>query len=56
MTKRSNMRTKEELVISALQQRISEIVLQYETAIANLRADNTMLLDQIKQQPEAKYD
>jgi hypothetical protein len=56
MTKRSDMRTKEELVISALQQRISEIVLQYETAIANLRADNTMLLDQIKQQPEKKYD
>ena len=36
-------KTKDELVIIALQQRICEIVMQYESAIASLRADITQL-------------
>jgi hypothetical protein len=36
-------KTKDELVIIALQQRIGEIVMQYESAIASLRADITQL-------------
>ncbi len=37
-----------ELVITALQQRIGEIVSQYETQVAVLRAEITQLADQIK--------
>jgi restriction endonuclease S subunit len=41
---------KTELVIQALQQRIGEIVSQYETHIALLRAEITQLIEQIKNQ------
>jgi len=37
------MTTKHDLVITALQQRIGEIVTQYETQMAILRADITLL-------------
>lgn len=37
---------KAELVITALQQRIGEIVSNYETQIAVLRAEITQLIDQ----------
>jgi hypothetical protein len=36
-------KTKEELIIIALQQRIGEMAMQYEGAIASLRADLTQL-------------
>jgi phage host-nuclease inhibitor protein Gam len=39
---------KVELVITALQQRIGEIVSQYETQIAILRAEITQMADQIQ--------
>jgi hypothetical protein len=39
---------KAELVIQALQQRIGEIVSQYETHIAILRAEITQLSEQVK--------
>jgi phage host-nuclease inhibitor protein Gam len=39
------MAEKAELVITALQQRIGEIVANYETQIAILRAEITQLLD-----------
>ena len=39
-----------ELVVQALQQRIGEIVSQYETHIALLRAEITQLSEQIKNQ------
>lgn len=39
---------KSDLVIAALQQRIGEIVSQYETHIAVLRAEITQLSEQIK--------
>lgn len=42
-----------ELVVQALQQRIGEIVSQYETHIAILRAEITTLTD-IKNAEEAK--
>jgi hypothetical protein len=35
--------TKDELIIIALQQRIGEMAMQYEGAIASLRADLTQL-------------
>lgn len=38
-------KTKEELIIIALQQRIGEMAMQYEGAIASLRADLTQLQD-----------
>jgi hypothetical protein len=41
---------KAELVIQALQQRIGEIVSQYETHVAVLRAEITQLVEQIKDQ------
>ena len=41
---------KVELVITALQQRIGEIVSQYETQIAILRAEITQMADQINSQ------
>lgn len=39
------MADKAELVITALQQRIGEIVSHYETQVAVLRADITQLMD-----------
>jgi hypothetical protein len=39
---------KAELVIQALQERIGEIVSQYETHVAVLRAEITQLVEQIK--------
>jgi phage host-nuclease inhibitor protein Gam len=39
------MSTKAELIITALQQRIGEIVANYETQIAILRAELTQLLE-----------
>ena len=52
------MSTKAELVITALQQRIGEIVTNYETQIAILRAEITQLLDEKKEKNEAvqKYE
>lgn len=47
------MTQKAELVITALQQRIGEIVSNYETQIAILRADITQLMDEKKQHEEA---
>jgi hypothetical protein len=40
---------KVELVVQALQQRIGEIVSQYETHVAILRAEITQLSEQIKE-------
>jgi restriction endonuclease S subunit len=40
------MTDKAELVVTALQQRIGEIVSNYETQIAVLRAEITLLMDQ----------
>ena len=40
------MTTKHDLVITALQQRIVEIVTHYETQMAILRADITMLAEE----------
>ena len=40
------MAEKAELIITALQQRIGEIVSNYETQIAVLRAEITLLIDQ----------
>jgi hypothetical protein len=37
-------KTKNELVIIALQQRIGELAMQYEATIASLRADLTQLM------------
>jgi hypothetical protein len=51
------MTDKIELVIGALQQRIGELVSQYETNIAILRADLTQLADEfenLKSQEEPK--
>jgi phage host-nuclease inhibitor protein Gam len=52
------MAEKAELVITALQQRIGEIVSNYETQIAILRAEITQLLDEKKAKNEAvqKYE
>jgi len=43
------MTEKIELVANALQQRIGDIVSQYETTIAILRAEITQLSDKIKE-------
>lgn len=40
------MADKAELIITALQQRIGEIVSNYETQIAILRSEITLLMDQ----------
>ena len=52
------MSQKAELVIAALQQRIGELVSNYETQIAILRADITALIqereEQVKQDNEKK--
>ena len=52
------MAEKAELVITALQQRIGELVANYETQIAILRAEITQLLDEKKARNEAiqKYE
>jgi hypothetical protein len=53
------MAEKAELVITALQQRIGEIVSNYETQIAILRADYTKALEQIenaKREADAKFE
>jgi len=42
-----------ELVITALQQRIGELVSNYETQIAVLRAEITTLIDEKNQKEEA---
>ena len=47
------MADKAELVITALQQRIGEIVATYETQIAILRAEITQLLDEKKDREKA---
>jgi len=44
------MADKAELVITALQQRIGEIVSNYETQIAILRAEITQIIEQTNQQ------
>jgi uncharacterized small protein (DUF1192 family) len=45
--------TKEELVITAFQQRIGELVAGYETQIAILRAEITMLSQQQEDKQKA---
>lgn len=47
------MADKAELVITALQQRIGEIVSNYETQIAILRAEITNLMEEKKAKNEA---
>ena len=46
------MTEKVELVVTALQQRIGELVSNYETQIAILRADLTQVIEQINQQKQ----
>lgn len=46
------MTEKVELVVTALQQRIGELVSNYETQIAILRADLTQVVEQINQQKQ----
>jgi len=46
------MQDKAQLIITALQQRIGEIVSNYETQIAILRADLTQVIEQINQQKQ----
>lgn len=52
------MAEKAELVITALQQRIGEIVSNYETQIAILRAEITKLMEEKQAKDEAvqKYE
>jgi ribosomal protein S15P/S13E len=53
------MQDKAQLVITALQQRIGEIVSNYETQIAILRADYTNVMEQLKQNEtdkDAKFE
>ena len=47
------MADKAELVITALQQRIGELVATYETQIAILRAEITQLMDKDKEREKA---
>lgn len=47
------MADKAELIIAALQQRIGELVSNYETQIAVLRAELTQLLDEKNSKEEA---
>lgn len=47
------MAEKAELVVAALQQRIGEIVSNYETQIAILRADITKLVEEKEKKREA---
>lgn len=46
---------KAELIIAALQQRIGEIVSNYETQVAVLRAEITDLINKQKKAAEAQY-
>ena len=46
---------KAELVITALQQRIGEIVSNYETQIAVLRAEITQLMEKAKDEAVQEY-
>lgn len=46
--------SKADLIITALQQRIGEIVSNYETQIAVLRAEITELIDEKNEKEEAK--
>lgn len=48
------MAEKAELIITALQQRIGEIVSNYETQIAILRAEVTKLMEERDAKTEAK--
>lgn len=48
------MAEKVELVITALQQRIGEIVSNYETQVAVLRAEITKLMEQNEAKEETK--
>lgn len=48
------MSTKAELIITALQQRIGEIVANYETQIAILRAELTQLMEKDVQEEDAE--
>jgi hypothetical protein len=50
------MADKAELVITALQQRIGEIVSSYETQIAILRAEITQLMDKDAKEEAAAQD
>jgi hypothetical protein len=50
------MAEKAELVIAALQQRIGELVSNYETQIAVLRADLTQLMDEKNAKEKAIQD
>ena len=53
------MADKAELIITALQQRIGEIVSNYETQIAVLRAELTQAVEQInntKKEADAKFE
>ncbi len=50
------MAEKAELVIAALQQRIGEIVSNYETQIAILRAEITKLMEEKQAKDEAVQD
>jgi len=47
------MAEKAELIIAALQQRIGEIVSNYETQVAILRAEITQLMDEKSKKNEA---
>lgn len=47
------MSSKEEMVISALQERVGQIVASYETQIAFLRAELTSLVNNEKEKKEA---
>lgn len=49
-----NTQEKSDLIIKALQQRIGEIVSQYETHIAVLRAEITELSDKLNSADEKK--
>lgn len=50
------MAEKVELVITALQQRIGEIVSNYETQVAVLRAEITKLMEEKEEKREAVQD
>lgn len=50
------MSTKHDLVITALQQRIGEIVSNYETQVAILRAEITQMMNQQKQKEQEVQD
>jgi hypothetical protein len=47
------MSSKEELIITAMQQRIAELVAEYELMISVLRADLTIMSESQKQKEKA---